>query len=78
MIFKLIIQQILIIYLPTWFCGAAATTKFKVLEDICFRVGLITVSPSTSPTLTAPRKKLQQIIIKIIKRHQKIQGIILL
>lgn len=48
-------------YLPTWLEGAPETTIFKVLEDISFRVGLTTGSPSISPTLTAPKKKLHKL-----------------
>lgn len=42
-------------YLPIWLLGAPATTKFKVLEDISFRVGLTTHSPSIIPIRTAPK-----------------------
>ena len=48
-------------YLLIWLEGAPETTKFKVLEDISFRVGLITGSPSISPTLTAPKEILQNL-----------------
>lgn len=40
--------------LPTWLLGAPAMIKFNVLEAISALVGLMSTSPLTMPTRTAP------------------------